>query len=381
MKKKILIAILGLLVIAGILAGTKFLQIRKMMSQSAGFSPPPETVTATDVRADAWEMLLTAVGSLSAVQGVMISAELPGKVVAIDFEPGSKVEAGELLIRQDTSSETAQLPGAEASVELTRKNLKRIQGLISDELVAEVELDNAQTAYRRAVAEAESLRATIAKKKIRAPFSGTLGIRQVNLGEFLDPGVPIVMLQALDSVYVDFLMPQQNLDRLRPGLTVRVTSSGFPGRTIRGRITTVNPKVEEETRNVRVQGVIDNPDGLLRPGMYVDVAVVLPELRDVLVIPVTSVLYAPYSDSVFVVEQAEPGTQESGSEQSGGKVLRQQFVRLGEKRGDFVEVLSGLEAGETIVTTGVFKLRNGQAVKIDNSLQPEFKLQPSPENK
>jgi len=378
MKKKIFLALIGVLVVAGLLAGIKALQISRMVDQSAQFRPPPEPVTTVEVTGNSWESLLSAVGSLAAVQGVTVAAELPGKVVHIAFQPGMKVAAGDLLVRQDTTTEEALLPGAEAAVALARTSLNRTRELLADQAVSQAEMDRAVAGYQQALAEAESLRATIAKKTIRAPFAGRLGIRQVNLGQILEAGNEIVTLQALDPIFVDFLLPQQQLSQLKTGLTVRVTSNALLGKVIEGQITTINPKVEETTRNIKVQATIRNTEEQLRPGMYVDVKIVLPVAKDVLVIPVTAVLYAPYSDSVFIVED-DAGQAEDGQEAS--KVLRQQFVRLGEKRGDFVEVVSGLQAGETVVTTGVFKLRNGQAVVIDNKLQPEFKLDPEPEDK
>jgi membrane fusion protein (multidrug efflux system) len=381
MKKRIFIAFIGVLVIAGLLAGIKALQINKMVAKSAGFRPPPEPVTTTGVVADSWETLLTAVGSLSAVQGVTVAAELPGKIVHIAFQPGMKVVAGDLLLRQDTSVEEATLPGAEASVVLAQSVLNRARDLLADQAVSQAEVDAALAKYQQALADVQNLRATIAKKTIRAPFSGRLGIRQVNLGQILGAGDEIVTLQALDPIYVDFLLPQQQLHQLDVGMAVRVTTNALPGKTVDGRITTINPKVEETNRNIKVQGTIRNPDEQLRPGMYVDVAVVLPVQKDVLMIPVTAVLYAPYSDSVFVVVDAQADPQQAGAGQDPGKMLRQQFVHLGEKRGDFVEVVSGLQSGETVVTTGVFKLRNGQAVIIDNQLQPDFQLNPKPEDK
>jgi membrane fusion protein (multidrug efflux system) len=247
--------------------------------------------------------------------------------------------------------------------------------------VSQAQMDAAVASYQQALADAENLRATIAKRTIRAPFSGRLGIRQVNLGQMLEAGDEIVTLQALEPIFVDFLLPQQDLTRVATGMVVRVATNALPGQVVEGRITTINPKVEEATRNIKIQGTIKNPGEQLRPGMYVDVAVVLPKPKDVLAIPVTSVLYAPYSDSVFVVEEPKEQTQKPADGQPAGKVLRQQFVHLGEKRGDFVEILSGLHAGEAVVTTGVFKLRNGQDVVIDNKLQPEFKLNPKPEDK
>ncbi len=381
MKKTLLIALLGVLVVAGVLGGVKALQINKMIAQTAHFQPPPDPVTTIQVASDSWETRLTAVGSLSAVQGVTVTAELPGKVVEIPFAPGTPVAAGDLLLRQDTSSEQALLPGSEAAVVLARSILERARRLLIDEAVSQAEVDAAQAKYLQALADVENLRATIAKKNIRAPFAGRLGIRQVNLGQMLEAGNEIVTLQSLDPIYVDFLVPQQQLLSLQPGLTVRITTDALPGKALEGKITTISPRVEEATRNIRVQGQVRNPEEWLRPGMYVNVAVVLPQRKDVLMIPITAVLYAPYSDSVFVVEAAAGDQPQAGQDQPPGKQLRQQFVHLGEKRGDFVEVLSGLQAGETVVTTGVFKLRNKQAVVVDNTLQPEFKLQPEPEDK
>ncbi len=374
MKKKVFIAILGVVLLVGSLAGVKALQINKMVAQAAQAKPPAAVVTAMAVARDSWETRLTAVGSLSAVQGVTVAAELPGKVVEIAFEPGNKVSAGTLLARQDTSAEQALLPGAEASLTLASTNLERAKNLLIDQAVSQSEVDTAQARYYQALADAENLKATIAKKQVRAPFSGRLGIRQINLGQILKEGDPIVTLQSLDPIFVDFQVPQQQMGALQPGLTLRVSSDGLPNQALEGRISTINPKVEETTRNVRVQGLVGNPKEQLRPGMYVDVDVVLPDRKEVLMIPQTAILYAPYGNSVFVVEPVGEGPE-------AGQVLRQQFVRTGEKRGDFVEVLSGVEAGELVVTTGVFKLRNKQAVIVDNALQPDFQLQPEPENK
>ena len=375
MKKRILLTMLVLIALAGILAGIKALQIGRMIDAGAQFVPPPETVTTTEVRLESWESLLTAVGSLTAVQGVTVAAEMPGKVTQVAFEPGSVVKKGDLLLKQDTSSEQAQLPGAEASVTLAKANLERARELLAQKIISPAEFDSAEASFKVAVAAAESIRATIGKKTLRAPFAGRLGIRLVNLGQILQEGDPVVSLQTLDPIYVDFLLPQQQLAEVRTGLPVRVTTDALPGQRVEGSITTINPEVDAATRNIRLQAKVSNPEGQLRPGMYVTVAVVLPRREQVLAIPATAVLYAPYSDSVFVVEEkkAEAGGQLE-------KLLRQQFVRLGEKQGDFVAAISGLKEGETIVTTGVFKFRNGQAVMVDNTLSPEFEHAPKPEN-
>lgn len=375
MKKRIVLALLGVLIVAGLLAGIKALQIGKMIDQGKKFVPPAETVTTYQVQPQQWDAQLNAVGSLTAVQGVTVAAETPGKIVAIAFQPGINVSAGELLLRQDTSIEEARLPGAEANVVLAKVTLDRARALLAEQAVAQSEYDTALADYSQAVAEVEQLKAAIAKKTIRAPFSGRLGIRLVNLGQILKEGEAIVSLQTLDPIFADFALPQQSLAKLQAGDPVRVTIDAFPGEFFAGKITAINAEVDVATRNIRLQATIANPKEQLRPGMFARVAVGLPGRNEVLALPATAVLYAPYGDSVFVVEEHK-------DEQSGqaGMVLRQQFVRLGEKRGDFVAAVSGLKGGETVVSTGVFKLRNGQGVVVDNKLSPTFSLEPKPGN-
>ena len=371
MKKRIIFTLIGLAILIAILAAIKAMQIRTMIDQGKKFVPPPETVTSVLVKADSWVTSLTSIGTLNAVQGVTVSAELAGKVVRITFEAGMSVKKGDVLLHQDTSSEEAQLPGAVAEVDLSRINLQRAEQLYAKGLIARVDLDNARANNKQTYAQAENIRATIAKKTIRAPFSGRLGIRQVNLGQILSEGDPIVTLQALDPIYVDFPLPQQQLPMIKPGLPVLVTGDALP-ETIEGRITAINPEIDPATLNVKVEATVKNSSGNLRPGMFVNAAVRLPEPQRVLAIPITAVLYAPFGDSVFVIEDNGAG--------KGGKILRQQFVRLGDKRGDFIAVTDGLKEGETVVSTGVFKLRNGQAVVIDNKLAPDFQENPKPEN-
>ncbi len=375
MRKRIILSIVGVIVLAGGLGGIKFLQIGRMSAQALQ-TPPPETVTTAVARRQTWESLLPAVGSLQAVQGVTVEAELAGKVVHIAFEPGTKVRAGDLLVKQDTSLEEAQLRAAEAAATLAKTNLERTKELFLKKSISKSEWDNAETQFKQAVAQADTIRATIAKKNIRAPFAGLLGIRLVNLGEFLHEGDAIVSLQSLDPIFVNFLLPQQELAKMGSGLKVRVTTDALPGEVIEGTITAINPQVDAATRNIRIQATVANPRERLRPGMFAEVAVVLAGRNEVIAIPATSVLYAPYGDSVFVVE-------EKNSEKAGEpvKTVRQQFARLGEKQGDFVSVVSGVKEGEAVVSTGVFKLRNGQDVVVDNTLSPEFKLRPVPENK
>jgi len=372
MKKRIILTIFGLIVLIGILGVIKGLQIGRMTAMGQ-FALPPETVTTAEVRTESWESLMTSVGSLTAVQGVTVAAEMSGKVVQITFEPGARVQAGDVLVQQDTSAEKAQLAGAEAEVTLTKINLARAKELLAKELISKSDYDTAAAKFEQAVAQSNNIRAAIGKKTILAPFAGRLGVRMINLGQMLNEGEPIVSLQSLDPIFVNFFLPQQQLAQIQPGLTVRITTDALPGEAIEGKITAINPEIDSATRNIRIQATVANLEELLRPGMFVNVAVVLPAKEKVFAIPATAVLYAPYSDSAFVIEE------KNGDENAPpGKVLRQQFVRLGEQRGDFISVVSGLKEGETVVSTGVFKLRNGQAVVVDNALSPEFKLEPKP---
>jgi len=373
MVKRIIITLIGLIVLIGGLAGIKYLQIERITAYGDNVVPPPEVVTTATAKNDSWESFLTAVGSLEAVQGVAVTAELKGKVVRIAFEPGTMVETGDLLIEQDTSVESAQLRAAEAEVALAKINFKRSKELVAAKTISQSDFDNADAKFKQAVAQADNIRAIIGKKTIRAPFAGRLGIRQVNLGQTLNEGDEIVSLQSLDPIYVNFLLPQQRLAQVYPGLAIRLTTDAFPGQVVSGKITTINPQVDAATRNIRIQATVANPSELLRPGMYVNVSVVLPDQIEVLTIPATSVLYAPYGDSVFVVEK-----KKNNANEPSGLVLNQKFVRLGKKRGDYISVVSGLKQGETVVSTGVFKLRNGQAVVIDNTLSPDFKQMPKP---
>ncbi len=372
MKKRVVFAVLGLVILIAVLAAVKAMQIGAMIDQGKKYVPPPETVTTAAVSLESWDTALTAIGSLTAVNGVTLAAELPGRVARISFASGNAVKKGDVLLCQDTTSEDAQLPGAVAQVEFARAELTRAAKLVKDKSISQADYDKAVATLEQAISQVNGIRATIAKKTIRAPFSGRLGIRQVNLGQILREGDPVVTLQSLDPIYVDFTLPQQDLAQLGLGLPVRVTCDALPGVTFEGKVTAINPLVDADTRNIRLQATLANRGERLRPGMFVNVAVGLPVGRKVLVIPATAVLYAPFGDSVFIIEDAKGG--------KGKKTLRQQFVRLGEKRGDFVAVTSGLKQEESIVSTGVFKLRNGQAAVIDNRLALPYRQSPTPEN-
>jgi membrane fusion protein, multidrug efflux system len=366
------LAIGGLLALVILLVGIKGLQISKMMAAGKAMTPP-QTVSSAEVREENWAAVLSAIGSVSAVQGAIIAAELGGVVSEIKFENGGVAKKGDVIMKLDASQEEALLRSAEAEAELARTDLERTQGLALQKVVSKSELDAAESKFRRLTAIVDQMRSSIRKKTLVAAFDGQLGIRQVNVGQMINPGQQVVALTSLDPVYVDFALPQQHLAQLSQGLEVRVRSDAVPGRVFPGKLTAVNSMVDTATRNVSVQATLDNPDHQLRPGMFAKAEVVLPEKRPALVIPGSAVSYAPFGDSVFIIEKKKD--EKTGKET---QVIRQQFVRIGESRGDFVSVTEGLKAGETVVSTGVFKLRNGMAVTINNDLAPKPQINPTP---
>jgi len=368
-------AIFVVLAVVAVLGVVKYNQVRSAMAAHMGFSMPPEAVTTFVAADQKWPGGLSSVGSLKPVDGLLIRADLAGDVESIGFESGVRVKKGHLLVQQDVTEEQAQLRAAEARQRLAELNLQRLQGLLSKRVSSQSDYDQTAAEFLAARAKCEEIRAVIEKKTIRAPFDGVAGIRKVNAGEYLQPGDPIVPLQSMSPIFVNFSIPQQNLADISAGSVVRVTSSGADGRVFEGKITAVDSVVDEATRNFLVQGTLENPDGLLRPGMFVGVEVVLPVEKPVLAIPATSVSYAPYGDSVFVVQDMkDPKTGK------GYRGVAQHFVKLGEGRGDLVEVLSGIEAGDEVVTSGVFKLRPNAAVEVNNEVRPPESLTPQPED-
>jgi len=370
-RKALSKAVLGLVVVLLVIVGIKALQILKM--KSAPMMMPPTTVSSAPVKEEDWSPMLSSVGSISAVQGAVVSTELGGTVAEIKFPNGSVAKQGDVLVKLDASSEEAQLRTAEADLELARADLQRSQDLATRKVISKAELDSAESKFKQKQGTVDNMRAMIVKKEVRAPFAGQLGIRQVNVGQMINAGQQVVSLQALDPVYVDFALPQQHLANLSQGLEVHVQTDALPGREFVGKLTALNSSVDPVTRNVGLQATLENRDHALRPGMFAKIDVVLPEKEKTLVVPGSAVSYAPYGDSVFVIEKKkEPKT---GKE---SQMIRQQFVRVGEARGDFISITQGLEPGQTIVSTGVFKLRNGMPVVINNDLAPKPQLNPKP---
>lgn len=373
MAKRMIVTLgITLAILAG-LGFVKFKQIQTAIAQGAAFQPPPEAVTTIVAAEEEWATTLSAIGSTAAVQGVGVSADLPGVVERVLFESGQAIHAGDVLAVLDTRQERAQLAALEAQRELARLTFDRMQGLLNERVVSQAELDRATADYRQTDARVGEVRAVIDRKTIRAPFSGVLGIRQVNLGQYLAGGAELVELQSLNPIYVNFSVPQQSGAALAVGRTVRITANDTAVEGT-GRVTAIDSKVDEATRNIQVQATFANPKGALRPGMFVQTEVVLGPKRSVVSLPASAVSYAPYGDSVFVV--AELKTPDGQSY----KGVRQQMVKLGLARGDQVSVLSGINPGDEVVTSGVFKLRNGAAIQINNTVRPANSPAPKPEN-
>jgi len=373
MKRKVVFAVLIVGVVFAGLAAVKALQVRKLIAAGAAFVLPPESVSSAVASEERWQSFISAIGTVTAVQGVTVTPDIPGIVRELAFESGAVVAQGDLLVRLDISTEKSQLAASEAQAELARSNLARVRKLRTEGNVSQSDLDTAEAALKQNEANADTIRATIEKKTLRAPFAGRLGIRQINLGQYLEAGRPIVSLQSLAPVYVNFSLPQQQLAKLKTGMQVQLAADTYPGRRFDGVLTAINPELDPATRSVGLQATFRNADELLRPGMFARVEVLLPETQPVLVIPATAVLSAPFGDSVYLIE-----TQPAKAGGTPQLVVRQQFIRTGPARGDFLSVASGLKAGDRVVSSGLFKLRNGLTVVEHNELTPRSTQTPNP---
>ncbi len=342
------------------------------MAAYAQMGPPPTAVTTLVTKAQTWQPVLSVVGSLRAIQGVQISTDLAGIVSEIAFESGTPVKKGALLAKLDTKQEEAQLHSAQARLELAKVNLARKKDLLEKKAASQADFDSAAAEARMADAAVEECRALIARKTITAPFDGILGIRQINVGQYLNAGTGIVALQSSDPIYAEFSIPQQHIGKINLKKKIRLTAKGVSDTEFEGEINAINSLVDETTRNIAVEAILPNPGHQLRPGMFVNVEVLLPEQGGVLTIPASSINYAPYGDSVYLVQE---GKDKDGKPQ---KQAVQKFVKLGASRGDQISVLSGLKEGDEIVTSGVFKLRSNAPVKVNNTVQPRNEENPKP---
>ena len=372
--KRTLGMIAAVLIVVGALAALKYRSIHQATAARAAAKPPPVTVAAINAAETTWQRQLHAPGNLTAAQGVTVSNELPGSVAKIDFESGQHVQQGDLLVQLDVSTDEAQLRGLEAQADLTKVSLQRARELRATNANPQSDLDSAEAQYKQAVANVDNQRAVIAKKPIRAPFTGRVGIRQVNLGQYLAAGSEIVTLQAFDPIYVNFYLPEQDITDLRTGQAVRIIVEAYPGTTFTGTISAINAKTDDATHNVQVQATLRNLDERLVPGMFATTDVVLPRQDKFVTVPETAIVYNPYGNAVYVIEKPSgPGGAEP-------LVARQRFVQLGETRGDQVAVVKGVQVGDEIVTAGQLKLRNGSPVRIDNTVQLSSNPAPQPPN-
>jgi membrane fusion protein (multidrug efflux system) len=369
--------ILMLVVMAALLGGlgfAKFRQVETAIAQGASFQPPPTAVTTVVAQKETWPSSLSVIGTAAAIEGVTVSADLPGTIDKIHFESGQWVREGDILVELDTRQERAQLANLEAQRDLAKINYGRAEELVKAGVISKSEYDNASAQQKATEAQVGDIHAAIARKTIHAPFSGMLGIRQVSLGQYLAAGQSIVSLQSVSPIYVNFGVPQQETPKVIPGHVLRVTNGELPGMAFTGRITALDSIINEQTRNIQVQATVTNRDNKLRPGMFVQVELPLGQPRQVVPLPASAINYAPYGDSVFIVAEMKDA---KGNTYRG---VRQQVVKVEGSRGDQVAIISGINPGDEVVSSGVFRLRNGAPVQVNNTVKPGNSTSPKPED-
>jgi len=374
MAKRLILTLVVMAAILGGLGFVKFRQVEAAIAQGAAFQMPPTAVTTVVAQRETWPSTLAIIGTVAAIQGVTVGADLPGTIDKIHFESGQWVHEGDILVELDTREERAQLANMEAQRDLARINYDRAQQLLKEGVISRSEYDTATAQQKTTEAQVGDTRAAIARKTIRAPFTGLLGIRQVSLGQYLAAGQAIVSLQSMDPIYVNFGVPQQETTKMAPGRVLRVTNSDLPGMAFNARINALDSVINEQTRNIQVQAILSNKGNKLRPGMFVQVELPIGEPRQVVPLPAPAINYAPYGDSVFVVSDMK---DMKGNTYRG---VRQQVVKIEGSRGDQVAVISGLNPGDEVVSSGVFRLRNGAAVQVNNSVKPQNSPSPKPED-
>ena len=372
MNRRMLQMLGTFVLVVAILGFVKYRQISAAIAANKSFAPPPEAVTTVVAQQVEWSNTLDAVGSIAPVQGVTLSADLPGVVAKVAFNSGAHVAEGQVLLQLDTRQEQAQLASAQAQLDLAKVNLDRAQKLFDQKAIAQSDFDLANAQYKSAEAAVGQAQASIDRKTIRAPFAGVTGIRQVNLGQYVNSGDAIVTLQAMDAVFMNFSVPQQDFRALTLGSSVDATVEGSKDSVFHGKVTAIDPVVNDATRNVSVQATFPNLRGELKPGMYATVRVVVGEGQPIVSLPSSAINYAPYGNSVFILEDMK------GPDGKTYRGVRQQFVKLGRAMGDQVAILGGVKAGDEVATSGVFKLRPNAAVKVNNTVMPSDSTAPKP---
>lgn len=355
---------------------------------------PPATVSTTEITSERWPQIIEAVGSFAAVNGAALATEAGGIVTEIGFDNGAAVKKGQALLSLDTAVDVAELKALEAAGRLATTELGRFRNLYERKTISKAELDIRLSQADQTRAGVTAQQARIAQKTITAPFDGVLGIRRVNLGQYVEPGAAIVTLQSLDPIFLNFTLPAQRLSEIKVGLSVAARTDALAEQRFEGKITAIEPEIDRATRNFTVQASFANPEHALRPGMFATLQLQYGAPQDVLVAPQTAISFNPYGNSVYVVREAEsvaPAAAEptdktgaaddappSGSAPS--LIVKQRFVRTGERRGDLVAIVDGLQAGERVVTSGLLKLRNDATIVINNDVTPDADATPAPPN-
>lgn len=374
-SKRMVIMLIAVAILFGLVFGFKAFRNHMITQFLDNMPQPPAAISTYTARQDNWALSLEAVGTVNAVNGVDVTTQVGGEVQSIEFKSGDKVKKGEVLVVLESASSKAQLNALQATAHLTDQQFDRYQRLYKQGSISKSELDSRRAERDQAVAQAQAQREQINYKTVRAPFDGVLGIRKVDLGQYLQPGTPVVSLAQLNPIYVDFALPEQDLGKVKDGLKARVTLDAYPDQTFEGAITAIEPGVEQSTRNFTAQATFQNDDHKLRPGMFAHVAVQLPQSADVVVVPRTAISYAPYGNTIYVVEDGEK--DKDGKTQ---KIVKKRFVKLGTQRGDLIAVTEGVKAGEVVATSGLLKLRNNAQVRIQNDVKPEADANPHPSN-
>ncbi len=374
MAKRMFIVLLLMAALIGGLGFIKYRQVESAIAAGASFQMPPTSVSTVIAKRETWPSTLSVIGTAAAIQGVTVSADLPGTVDKIHFESGQTVHEGDILVELDIRQEKAQLANMEAQRDLARIQYGRAEELSKAGVISKSDYDNAAAQQKATEAQVNDVKAAIARKTIHAPFTGVLGIRQISLGQYLAAGQAIVSLQSVNPIYVNFGVPQQDTPKMKIGHSVRVTDQDLPGVEFKGRITALDSVINEQTRNIQIQATLENPGGKLRPGMFVQVELPVGQPRDVIPLPASAINYAPYGDSVFVVTDMKD--DKTGKTYRG---VRQQIVKIDGSRGDQVAITSGLNPGDEVVSAGSFRLRNAAPVEVNNTVKPSDSPKPNPE--
>ncbi len=375
MKLRMFLTLVGLAIVFGGIFGYKVF-VARMTEQALSNRPPPtHTITAMEAPVDTWRERIRSVGSLSAVQGVEVTTEIDGRVTEVAVADGAEVARGDVLVRLNADGLEADLRAARAEARLAEIELERQQRLRRQNANSESDVDRAESELEQARGRVGSIEASLAKKTIEAPFAGRIGIVDIDVGQYLGVGSHIVTLQTLDPIRIDFSVPQGELARIAEGQTVTARVETHPEAEFTGEITAISPRVAQSTRNVDVRARVSNPEGRLRPGMFVQAAVQLPAQNDMVTLPQTAITYNPYGDSVFLINEAQTDAGETRL------TVERKFVRTGSTRGDQVQILEGVEPGERVVTSGQVKLRNGSRVEVDNSVEPANEAAPEVGNR